>query len=398
MQIQVSQKEVYITRTSVNYNLVMFVLACCAFFVVCNVYTMLPIIEELSMVFAVPASDIGWVTSSFTLFYSIGFLLFGPLSDRWGRWQVIVYGLAALSVSTLILFAIEDFNHLIFFRGLQGFFAATFAPAALTYVFEVFPPEKRGLTIVYISAGFSISGIMGQIFSSWITKLLDWHYVFLFFFVVYLVLFVLAWIHLPKGPKSKENADSVPFRIQVMKVLGNPNLIKGYLIALTLFFCFVGMYSSFGGYLTRAYGLDTMEILWIRLIGIIGIMFSFFTGRMVKKYGLKQVLIIGLLTAAIGLAMEGATSNLTFIIISTVIFVSGFSIVIPIMIQVIGTIGQKHRSIAVTIYSFILFLGASIGPLMLRIPDFNTVCFILAGVLGGAVLLSFMIKFPNETN
>lgn len=396
MQSQVLKEEFRLNTAPVNYTFAMLVLSFSGFFVVCNVYTMLPIIRELSTFFSVPDAAIGWSTSSFTLFYSIGFLLFGPLSDRFGRWQVIVYGLAALSVVTGIIFFIEEIKLLIILRGLQGFFAATFAPAALTYVFEVFPLEKRGLTIVSISAGFSFSGIMGQIFSSWITKMIEWNYVFLFFSLIYFIMFMIAWSILPKKTIIKASAERSSFGNQIMKVLGKLELIKGYVIAITLFFCFVGMYSSFGGYLTREYGLDTMEILWVRFIGIIGVVFSFFTGPMVRKYGLKRVLNLGLVIAAIGLLMEGATSNLSFIIVSTVIFVSGFSMVIPIMIQVIGTIGQKERSIAVTIYTFILFLGASIGPIMLRISDFNIVCFILASVLAVSALLSLMIKIPAE--
>lgn len=396
MQNQIQREEIGLRTVPVNYTIVMLVLSFCGFFVVCNVYTMLPIIGELSAYFSVPDAAIGWTTSSFTLFYSIGFLLFGPLSDRLGRWQVIVYGLAALSAVTAALFFVEDLKLLIILRGLQGLFAASFAPAALTYVFEVFPPEKRGLTIVSISAGFSFSGIMGQILSSWITKMIDWNYVFSFFSFIYFIMFMIAWSILPKGTVIKAHSGSSSFGKQIMKVLGNVELMKGYLIAITLFFCFVGMYASFGGYLTREYGLDTMEILWVRFIGIIGVAFSFYTGSMVKKYGLKRVLSLGLLIAAVGLLLEGVTSYLPFIILSTIIFVSGFSIVIPIMIQVIGTIGQKERSIAVTIYTFILFLGASIGPIMLRISNFNQVCFILAIILAMSVFLSLRIKVPAE--
>ncbi|WP_134705026.1 MFS transporter [Ammoniphilus sp. YIM 78166] len=396
MQRQVLKEELRLDISPVNYTVAMLVLSLTGFFVVCNVYTMLPIIGELSTFFAVPEAAIGWATSSFTLFYSIGFLLFGPLSDRLGRWQVMVYGLAALSVVTGIIYFMEELKFFIILRALQGFLAATFAPAALTYVFEVFPLEKRGLTIVSISAGFSFSGILGQIFSSWITKMIEWNYVFLFFSLIYFIMFMIAWSILPKDIRIKASAERSSFGNQIMKVLGNVELIKGYVIAITLFFCFVGMYASFGGYLTREYGLDTMEILWVRFIGIIGVGFSFFTGPMVRKHGLKKVLNLGLVIAAIGLLMEGATSNLSFIIVSTVIFVSGFSMVIPVMIQVIGTIGQKERSIAVTIYTFILFLGASIGPIMLRISDFNLVCFILASVLVVSFFLSLVIKVPGE--
>ncbi|MEW9672065.1 MFS transporter [Ammoniphilus sp. 3BR4] len=106
------------TGLQFNFFLVRLALSFCGFIVVCNVYTMIPIIEDLAVQFQVSKVTLSWATSSFTLFYSIGFLAFGPLSDRWGRWQVIVYGLGALSIVTLAISFTESVYMIIILRAL----------------------------------------------------------------------------------------------------------------------------------------------------------------------------------------------------------------------------------------------------------------------------------------
>lgn len=395
MNAEESLVQVKVEKEKINELQVMWILAISGFIIVCNVYTMVPIIDVLTSELHTSKTLASLTTSSFTFFYALGFLFFGPFSEIWGRRHVIVYGLLSMAVITFILSFVHSIEWIIFLRALQGIAAATFAPVALAYVFEIFQLQKRALVIAWISTGFLLSGILGQVISSWITHSIGWNFVFVFFSVVYFIVFILAFKVLPSGSSHVSNVHLVTFYRQMFRFT-NRNIVKGYIIAITLFLSFVAMYAALGGYLTFKYGLSEEQILIIRMIGILGMTFTLFSGKFIRTYGLKQTLIAGLICADLGLLLLSVMPNLILLVISSVIFVAGFSLVIPTMIQVIGHIGGAQRGPSLTMYTFLLFLGASIGPFVLQIGDFRTICLILFGILGVSVIFALLLTINKE--
>lgn len=68
-----------------NYSLMTAILFWCGLVVVSSLYLTIPMISIYAETFNVSVSQAAWTGSVFSLFYSIGFLFFGPLSDRYGR-------------------------------------------------------------------------------------------------------------------------------------------------------------------------------------------------------------------------------------------------------------------------------------------------------------------------
>lgn len=113
--------------------------------------------------------------------------------------MVITYGLLAMALITFATFFVHDVKIIILLRSLKGFSAATFAPVALVFTYEIFHShKKRGVTIAAISTGFLFAGIIGQVASFSITIAFGWNFVFLFFLFVYMLLFILSIKILPK--------------------------------------------------------------------------------------------------------------------------------------------------------------------------------------------------------
>ncbi|WP_052304303.1 MFS transporter [Desulfosporosinus orientis] len=144
MSISVTNEQLHQQQVNRNLTVVTILLALCGLTVVSNVYTMIPLIGILSSTFHVPTATAAWAGSSvFSLFYAFGFLIFGPISDRFGRKQVLVPGMITLSVSTLLVSFAQSIQSLLYFRAVQGFVAASFGPVALAYVFEYLSTGKK---------------------------------------------------------------------------------------------------------------------------------------------------------------------------------------------------------------------------------------------------------------
>lgn len=397
MSTSVTNEQLHQPQVNKNLTAVTILLAFCGLIVVSNVYTMIPLIGKLSSTFNVPTATAAWAGSSiFSLFYAIGFLIFGPISDRFGRKQVLVPGMIALAASTLLVSFAQSIQSLLYFRAMQGFVAASFGPVALAYVFDIYPPVKRPTTVALISTGFLLAGIVGQIVSSSIAGSLGWPYVFISFAVVYVLAFLLIMAILPTVPGKHTGLSLFAVWKQMFGLLRDQSLIKGYTITFTLLLSFVGMYSSLGGYLTNTYGLKAEQLLSIRAAGIIGMLLTPFAGKFTARFGYKRVLLTGLIGATIGLWLEWAMQTVALITIASVVFVAGISIVVPTLINIIGIFGKQARGGAVALYTFFLFLGASAGPIIASFAGFKAISLILVGVLGFSTLLSLSLRIPEE--
>lgn len=94
--------------------------------------------------------------------------------------------------------------------------------------------------------------------------------------------------------------------------------------------------------------------------------------------------------------MEGGMSMLVLVTAASVIFVAGISIVVPTLINIVGILGGRASGGAVALYAFILFVGASAGPVIAQLGKFEVVILILVGILIVSVALSLTIKIPSK--
>lgn len=384
-----------------NYSLITAILLWCGLAVVSGMYVTIPMVSIFVREFAVSPAQAAWSTSAFSFAYALGFLLFGPLSDRYGRKQVMFWGLVALCFITPLLGVANSFPWLITLRTMQGIAAATFAPSALAFVVEIYPAEKRVTAIGFVSTGFLMAGIVGQVLSGLVSQSMDWPYVFYYLGGFYLLSTCLLGGFIPKGEKQQTNPGVFRSFQQMGRVLFQRSLFFCYLITLTLLLSFVGMYATLGNYLSQApFALDSNQILMVRAAGIVGMLLSPFAGRFVARFGALKVLQAGLLLAMLGLGVMGISSSLPFLILMSVLFVAGISITVPTLISLVGSIGGQFRGVAVSLYTFILFIGATLGPIvssqLLKSNSYTVTFGGLAILLGIAFLFSFLVRKNNQ--
>src|SRR5690606_17283429 len=112
-----------------------------AVFVLTQLYAAIPLLGPVG-------DDLGGdvtfaLATCFSLCYATGFLIWGPVSDQYGRKKVMTAGLLVLSAATLACAFTASVAWLGALRGVQGLAAASFAPTALAYLSEAVPPHRR---------------------------------------------------------------------------------------------------------------------------------------------------------------------------------------------------------------------------------------------------------------
>jgi MFS transporter, YNFM family, putative membrane transport protein len=275
--------------SSARYSLITAVLVWCSLVVVSGLYVTLPMGSVLAGAFHVSPAEVAWASSAFSFAYALGFLLFGPLSDRFGHRPMMLSSLLALLVITPMLGLAPSLPALVALRAVQGLAAATFTPTVIAYVVEMFPVERRVTAVGFVSTGFLVSGIAGQLFSSTVSEHWGWTYVFYVHGILFLVSAVLLGGLVPKGEAHRMDASIAALYRQIPVVFLQKPLLLCYLICMTLLLTFVGMYTIFGSYLTKApFELGDHQLMQVRGAGLAGMILSPFAGRLVTRFGIKR--------------------------------------------------------------------------------------------------------------
>ncbi|MGI8385902.1 MFS transporter [Robertmurraya sp. P23] len=376
-----------------NYPLMTSILFWCGLVVLCSMYVTIPLATVLVDTFHKSMTQVAWLASSYSICYAVGCLLYGPFSDRYGRKVFLVTSISLLTVITFAIGFVDNFYILLILRGLQGLISAAFAPISLVYAGEMFPPEKRLTAVGFVSSGLLMAGVVGQVYSGLVNELWGWQAIFFLLGILYFLTLVLIILFLPKDEMTRPHVRMLE-AFKKMTLLGKETqLLLAFCITFSLLLSLVGMYTILGSYLSNQFGLTEKEILLVRAAGIIGMLLSLFAGRLAQKLGTTIILKIGLALAAAGLFGIGVSPSLSLIIFASIIFVLGIATANPIVISIVSQLAGHARGSAVSFNAFILFVGASTGPI-LALTLINTGVYVLSfSVLGCILLVSFFLSF-----
>jgi EmrB/QacA subfamily drug resistance transporter len=135
-------------------------------------------LPDMSRDLSIPAGDIGWVITSYSLIFGSLLLLGGRAADLLGRRRLFLAGLSVFTVASLASAASVDASVLFTARAAQGLGAAMLSPAALSIITTAFRGRDRiralGAWGAVGGAGAAIGVLMGGV----LTNVSDWRAIF----------------------------------------------------------------------------------------------------------------------------------------------------------------------------------------------------------------------------
>ena len=353
------------TKVQLKYNFMTFILSWSGLVILMSIYITIPLTSVFETALQISTTEAVWIGSAFSLCYAICCLIYGPLSDKYGRKIFLVCGISLLTVVTFAIGFTDNYYVLLVLRAIQGIAAAAFAPISLVYTAELFPPNKRLTAIGFISSGFLMASVIAQVFGTIINSSLGWQAIFISLGIIYLVTALLVIFFLPKDHIQHSGESILRKFIQMKDLLKNPKLCIPFVITFMLLFSLVGMYTILGSYLaSEKFEFTEQEILYVRALGIISMLMSIFAGKISNKLGVILSLRSALIVAAIALFVMGISSSSIIIILCSLLFVAGIALIVPVNISLVNKNAGAARGSAVLFNAFILFLGASIGPML----------------------------------
>lgn len=373
-------------RVIIREWLSLFLLALTGISVVAHAFTMVPIQSQMETYFHISNGVTYLASSLFSAFYAFGFLIFGPLSDRFGKKTILVLGLFFLFISTFVLGGCKSYMSFLIMRAVQGIMAATFTPLALAYVFELFRPKHRTLAVSMLSTSFLTATILGQLISFGLTNVYGFSALFYVLACFHLLMAFLLYFTLPPLAKTVKQSSRGHWR-SLGRLLKNGDLASSYLISFTQFFAFTALYSSVSSMLGHSYQLSGEENMLFRAVGMVGMLLSLTTNRLNIRFGVNKTIMIGLIMSSVSLLLFALAHHLVFLAVCTIVFVAGITIVLPSIVVQVGQISGTSKGTAMALYTFSLFAGSSVGSLVSAHVQGVLLPYLLCGLLLVVVIL-----------
>ncbi len=139
----------------------------------------LPALPGMTAYFGVPEYQTNLTLILFFVVYSATSLLWGPLSDRYGRRPVLVVGLVTYVVAGFLCGASSNVFQLMAFRILQAVGAAAASGTATAIVKDVYRGRRREVTIALIQSMVVLSPAVAPVIGALILRFTSWRGAFM---------------------------------------------------------------------------------------------------------------------------------------------------------------------------------------------------------------------------
>ncbi|MBF6177635.1 MFS transporter [Nocardia otitidiscaviarum] len=330
-----------------------------------QMYIPIPLFTAMQSDWQVSASAMTWIISAFAFGYAGGFVAFGPLSDRYGHRRVLMTGMLAAAVVTLLTGLALSAPLAIGLRVVQGLVVGSIPPAIMAYVATRITPAHRAVVTMSVATSFLAATVLAQIASQAVVASLPWRTMFLGSAVAFAALaLALRAVMVPDAPTGTDRPllhsyATVPAVLRITPLL--PLLIAGALSMAVM----VGVYTGIeitglvhgsGELLAlRAGALPVMVALPLLAVPL---------ARLTKH---NQIVLGALVAAAAMVAATFEGGHIGILTALLAILVGGLGVIAPAVLQTTGELGGEARAAASSVAMFSFYVGATIGPIIASI-------------------------------
>ena len=281
-------------RARSNLGMGEFIALCAALVAVAamSIDIILPALPALDAAFGIAnQNDRQLVILVFTITFAVSQLFYGPLSDRFGRKPLIVFGLSLYLVGSVAALFVTNFNGLLAMRVVQGVGSAALQVVTLALVRDCFSGPAMGRVLTFIFTTFMLVPIIAPTVGQQIEFAAGWRGIFVFNAVAGAL--ILFWMTTRlKETLKPEDRRSLAFG-SLAGALGEivtNRVTAGYALAATLtlislFSYIISVQQIYG----ELYGLGSLFPYAFGASSIGVAIAALFSARLVRRVGMRPV-------------------------------------------------------------------------------------------------------------
>jgi MFS transporter, DHA1 family, multidrug resistance protein len=289
--------------------------------------TMLPALPSIGRDFAVAEDNrLQWIVTAYVMGTGCGQLIYGPLSDRYGRRPILLTAMCLYVVLSLLTSLAPDLHSLVALRVLQGFSVAATSVVSRSVVRDCYSGEAMARVLSMIFLVFLMVPIVAPSVGQLLLLFVSWRGVFGFLALFGVVVAVWAALRLPETlhPKNRRSLAAAHLLQAARFVLTQPTSIL-YTMSLSLMFGALLAYVStvpqiFAGVF---HAPSLLGPTFAACAGAMGVA-TFVNARLVERVGMHRIshssLVAFILVTSVhaAIAWSGTESLLTFAILQSI--------------------------------------------------------------------------------
>ena len=237
------------------------------------------------------ANDRQLVITFYLFGFSVGQIVFGPLSDRFGRKTPLFVGLILFAAASILATVAESAAVLLLARALEGLGAASARIIAIAIVRDKFAGREMARVMSFVMMTFIVVPVFAPLLGQVIMEIAEWRWIFTALLIASLALLAWAWLRLAETHPEEKRLPLTAARLfhALRSVLTTRQTIGNALG----FGCFFGILMGYIGSVEQVfvdlYGLKESFPLVFASIAIFMIPSFFLNSQLVRRAGMRRV-------------------------------------------------------------------------------------------------------------
>jgi DHA1 family bicyclomycin/chloramphenicol resistance-like MFS transporter len=333
-----------------------------------------PSMSIVAGAFGVTGAAVQLTMSAVLIGFSLGALIYGPLSDRYGRKYTLCAGLLLYAIAASLAALAPNLDLLILARALQGFAAASGMVLSRAIILDRWRGEQASRALSWVSIFMFMTPVLAPLLGGWVASFAYWPAVFWLQGGAGLLCLVVTMFMLPRVRRPL--AQSVVASLRAYLPIVRDTQAIGYIVMSALGFMGVVAFVSTGSFVFVDYfdltpGQFGAFFSLVMLGGSIG---AYVNSHYVAVLGISRMLGFG----ASCLGVSGI-----MVLVAVLLGAGVMSLAVPFLFYMMGLGFVFANSVARTLSRFPGSMGAASS-------IFGVNQFMLGGIL--AALLSRIVE------
>lgn len=354
-----------------NQYLIIFTLCLLVFAASSQVMIIAPLLPQIGIELQTSKKVLGYLITVYATALGLSAIVIGSLSDKIGRRKILLLGSSAMTLFLLAHSIANSFISLLIIRTATGFSAGVLSGAAVSYVGDYFPYEKRGWASGWIMSGIAMGQILGIPLGTFLAEGYGFKFPFILFGIFMGITFLLVLFFVPQ-PNVILQKKKLTLRNSVKKyrdLLKKPD-ISAVALSYLLMFLSLSIYVIYLPlWLDQKFNVSSTDIGWLFCAGgVINAISGPRAGKLSDQIGRKKMII----SSCIGLAI--------FMVITTYLLVDFWVayLIFPIVMLLIAIRISPFQALSSELVN-----SNNRGSLMSLLVAIGNIGSGFAGVLGG---------------
>ena len=240
-----------------------------------------PILPALAAAFGAPSGAVGLAMTAYTAAYGVCQLVYGPLSDRYGRVRVLRVTAVLFALGTALSSLASSLGGFIAARLLTGVFASATIPTTFAYLGDTVRYERRQAVIGRFGAVISGGEALAAALAGTVTHFVSWRVLFAAYAVLTAALGA-ALLRVREAPPAARAAEPPGYAA----ILADPRARRFYALVFAEGFLVWGGSTYFGELASQRYGFNDLQIgLLLACYGVGRVGGALWVGRLAPALG-----------------------------------------------------------------------------------------------------------------